>query len=105
MTTPDQPRILQTGTVYQHYKNRQYYLVTDTDIVDSETGDRRVTYKALYGNHQKHSHTETDFLREVVNAEGEIVYRFSGVEGEIKTYGSSLSAGLCFVPARKEPTK
>ncbi len=53
--------------VYQHYKNRQYYLLIDDNVMHTETGEIYVYYKALYGEGKTFLRPKKMFFEDVLD--------------------------------------
>lgn len=75
-------RKIETQKMYQHFKGKLYYVV---DIAEhTETGEKYVVYKALYGDYKTYIRPYDMFASEVEHDKYPDVaqkYRFELVEG------------------------
>jgi hypothetical protein len=67
--------MIEVGEIYCHYKNRKEYMVLDVDVLNTETNELGVYYKALYGEGKRFWRPQY-MWEEKIEFEEKIIERF-----------------------------
>ena len=88
-------RVVKSGEIYRHFKNKMYIIL---DVVEhTETGEKMVAYKALYGDYKSYVRPYNMFVSEVDREkypDVEQKYRFEKIGDEDIPYPES---DICYL--------